>query len=62
MMKDAIRALETGALAEIGLIAFVVAFALILVWTFSLSARFRDAAKSMPLNDSEPLPTETNHA
>ncbi|MDZ4701090.1 MAG: hypothetical protein SH809_15380 [Rhodothermales bacterium] len=61
MMKEAVRALETGALAEVGLIAFVLAFTLILVWTFTLSGRFRDAAKHMPLNEAEPFPTEKNH-
>ncbi len=61
MMKDVIRGLETGAFAELALLAFLVAFVLILIWTFSLSSRFRDAAKNMPLKDAEPFPTETNH-
>lgn len=61
MMKEAVRALETGALAEVGLIAFVVAFVLILFYAFTLSRRFRDAAKQMPLSDSEPIYLEKNH-
>jgi cbb3-type cytochrome oxidase subunit 3 len=54
MHKDVLRALETGMLAEIGLLAFVLAFGLILLYTFTRPHRFRQAAKQMPLND-DPL-------
>ena len=52
-MKEIVRALETGHLAEIGVIAFVVAFTLILVRTFLMSKKERDDAKQMPLDDEE---------
>ncbi len=52
MMKEAIRALETGAFAEIGLIAFVVAFVLMVVYALTLSKDKRDAAKHLPLDDA----------
>lgn len=51
MMKEAVRALETGHLAEIGLIAFVVAFVLILLRAFLLPKAERDQAKQLPLED-----------
>lgn len=51
MMKDVVRALETGWLAEIGLIAFLVAFVLVIVWAFSMSKKKREAAKRMPLDE-----------
>jgi hypothetical protein len=37
MAREVVRALETGPLAEIGLIAFFVAFILILVYVFLLA-------------------------
>lgn len=51
MMKEAVRALETGNLAQVGLVAFVVAFVLILIYTFTISKRQREEAKHLPLND-----------
>lgn len=51
MMKEVVRALETGAIAQVGLIAFVVAFVLVVVWTFTLSRTFRDDAKNLPLQE-----------
>ena len=51
MMKEALRALETGPLAEIGLVAFFVAFILILVYALTLPKRCRDEAKNLPLED-----------
>ena len=53
MMKEVVRALETGMLAEIGLIAFVVAFVLIFVRVVLMSKQERDDAKGMPLADEE---------
>lgn len=61
MMKEAVRALETGVVAEIALIAFVVAFVSILIWVFALPASFRDEAKNMPLQDNQPITPENNH-
>ncbi len=51
MMKEAVRALETGPLAEIGVIAFTLAFVLIVIYAFTLSKSDRDRAKQMPLED-----------
>ena len=60
MMKDAVRALETGALAEIGVVAFFVAFVLVVAYAFTLSKRNREAAKHLPLEDlPEAFPTYT---
>jgi cbb3-type cytochrome oxidase subunit 3 len=51
MMKDAVRALEMGAAAEIGLIAFVVAFLAMVAYAFTLSRKKRDEIKHLPLDD-----------
>jgi cbb3-type cytochrome oxidase subunit 3 len=51
MMKAAVRALETGVLGQIGLVAFFLAFCLIVVYAFTLSRRMRSDAKQIPLND-----------
>ena len=51
MMKDAVRALETGALAEVGLLAFVLAFVLVVVYTFTLSKKKREHLGRLPLDD-----------
>ncbi len=51
MMRDAIRALETGDLAQVGLVAFFAAFVLILLYTFTLSRQKREALKNQPLED-----------
>lgn len=53
MMKDVVRALETGQLGVVSLLAFVLAFVLILIWVFTLSKRKRDEAKQLPLDDDE---------
>ena len=53
MMKEAVRALETGGLAQVGLVAFVVAFVLILIYTFTISKGKREEAKQIPLEDDD---------
>jgi cbb3-type cytochrome oxidase subunit 3 len=53
MMKEVLRALETGILAQIGLIAFLVAFVLILIYVFTLPRRKREHSKQIPLDDGE---------
>ncbi|MEM1127129.1 MAG: cbb3-type cytochrome c oxidase subunit 3 [Bacteroidota bacterium] len=55
MMKEVIRALETGALPEVGLIAFLVAFVCIVLYAFTLSKNDRAHAKNLPLEDDAPL-------
>ena len=52
MMKEVVRAMETGVLAQIGLIAFFVAFLLIVIYAFTLSKRKRTYNKNLPLDDA----------
>ena len=52
MMKDVVRALETGGLAEIGLIAFVVAFVLMVAYALTLSKDRREEAKLLPFDEA----------
>jgi cbb3-type cytochrome oxidase subunit 3 len=52
MMKEVVRAMETGVLAQIGLIAFFVAFLLIVIYAFTLSKRKRAYDKNLPLDDA----------
>lgn len=51
MMKEVVRALETGLLPQIGMVAFLIAFLLVLVFALTMSKRSRDAAKRLPLDD-----------
>ena len=62
MMKEAARAIESGILAEVGLVAFFVAFLLIVVYAFTLSKRRREYDKNLPLDDAPEVPRglETN--
>jgi len=63
-MKEAIRALETGDLAQVGLIAFFAAFVLIVAYTFTLSKKRREDAKHLPFDDAEEIdrfPREPHH-
>lgn len=55
MMKEAVRALETGHLAEIGVVAFTIAFVLIVLYAFTLSRAAREHAKHLPLDDEDAL-------
>lgn len=62
MMKEVVRALETGALGQISLIAFVFAFAIILIRVFALSKKDRSDAKNIPLNDgTEPFDATSSY-
>lgn len=53
MMKDVVRALDSGLLAQIGLVAFVVAFVLVVGWAFTMSRKARQEAKRLPLEDDD---------
>ncbi|HLT46148.1 MAG TPA: hypothetical protein VK002_02870 [Rubricoccaceae bacterium] len=55
MMQEVVRALETGGLAEVGLVAFVLAFALVVLYALTLSKKKRDAAKRLPFDEAEEL-------
>ncbi|GAB5535062.1 MAG: hypothetical protein Rubg2KO_13110 [Rubricoccaceae bacterium] len=52
MWKETVRALQTGALAEVAVVAFVVAFVLVCAYAFTMSKRQRDELKNQPLNDA----------
>lgn len=52
MWKEAVRSLETGPLAEIGLLAFVFAFCMIVLYAFWMPKDFREHAKHLPLDDN----------
>ena len=58
MWKETVRALQTGALAEIAVVAFVVAFVLVVVYAFTLSKRTREQIKRQPLDDAIELSPE----
>ena len=52
MWKDAIRALETGAAAEVAVVAFVAAFVLVVIYALTLKKSTREAIKRQPLDDA----------
>ena len=54
MFKEVLRDIDTGILGIIGLIAFLVAFLLIVVRVMTMKKTERDKAKSIPLED-EPV-------
>lgn len=60
MLKETVRALETGAFAEFGLIAFLVAFVLIVLYALTLSKPDREHAKHIPLDDDPVELTPSN--
>jgi len=51
MMKEVVRALDPGILPQIGLVAFVVAFVLVVIYALTLSRRQVAALKHIPLDD-----------
>ena len=51
MMKEVLRSMETGLLAEIGLLAYLTAFVLIVIWAMTMKRASRQHAKNIPLND-----------
>ena len=55
MLRDTVHALETGPLAEIGLVAFFIAFLLGCAYAFTLSRRKREDLKHLPLEDDDPV-------
>jgi cbb3-type cytochrome oxidase subunit 3 len=59
MFKEVARAIESGALAEIGLVAFFVAFVLILVRVFTMKKKEREEAKRLPLDDADEVISQT---
>ncbi len=53
--------MESGILPEIGLIAFLVAFTLIVIWALTMKKNQRETAKNMPLDDPDRIVLPTNH-
>ena len=53
MMKEVIRTLETGILSEIGLVAFLIVFVLILVRVLLMSRSEVQHARNLPLADGQ---------
>lgn len=51
MFKEVVRSLETGDAALVGLVAFMVAFVLVVVRAFSLRKSVRTHLKDLPLED-----------
>lgn len=51
MWKETVRALQTGAMAEIAVVAFVVAFVLVVAYAFTLKKSTREEIKRLPLDD-----------
>ena len=52
MWKETVRALQTGALAEVAVVAFVVAFVLVVIYAFTMSKAKREELKNQPLDDA----------
>ena len=53
MLRSVFDAMETGLLAEISLLAFVIGFVVIQIRVFTLPKKDRIDAKNMPINDPE---------
>jgi cbb3-type cytochrome oxidase subunit 3 len=53
MFKDVVRSLDTGILAIIGLVAFILAFILIIARVITMKKSERTAHKQLPLEDDE---------
>lgn len=54
MWKEALRSLDTGVLGQIGTVAFVVAFVLVVAYALTLSKGRREHLKNLPLDDAPP--------
>jgi len=61
MMKEVLRAMETGVLAEIGLLAFVLAFVLVIIRVATMKRDERAKMKNLPLQDAEELKVLQNN-
>ncbi len=59
MWKETVRALQTGAMAEIAVVAFVVAFVLVVAYAFTLKKGTREEIKRIPLDDAPEFFPET---
>jgi len=59
MWKEVVQSMETGALAYVGLFAFVFAFVLILIRVGLMKKKERTAGKNMPLDDQPEFYADT---
>lgn len=62
MWKETVRALQTGALAEVAVVAFVVAFLLVVAYAFTMSKAKREEMKRQPLDDAPEITPPNEHA
>ena len=60
MMKEVVRAVESGSLAYIGLFAFIFAFALILARVAMMKKKEREENKNLPLDEPSEFYLEEN--
>ena len=51
MLKEVIRSIDSGWLPLIGLLCFLIAFIVVVVWAFSMKKEDRVAAKQQPLQN-----------
>ena len=52
MWKETVRALQTGSLAEVAVVAFVVAFGLVVAYALTMRKPLRESLKRQPLDDA----------
>ena len=55
MIRSILGAIETGVMAQVGLLSFVIAFVAILIYAFTLRKSDRTDAKNLPLSDGSPV-------
>jgi cbb3-type cytochrome oxidase subunit 3 len=55
MVRDILAGIETGALAQIGLLAFVAAFVAVLVYALTLRKETVSEVENLPLLDPDEL-------
>lgn len=59
MWKETVRALQTGAAAEVAVVAFVIAFLCVVAYAFTMSKQTREHIKRQPLDDALEVFPET---
>ena len=57
VLRDVLSSIESGVLAEVGLLAFLFAFVLVLVRVLWMSRAELDEGRFSPLRDPEELPS-----
>ena len=62
MWKEVVQSMETGALAYIGLFAFLFAFTLIVIRVALMKKKERTEAKNMPLDEQPEFYTDAEPA